>query len=207
WTLETLNESLENWFNRVYDNKINPSLHQSPKEAYEESINVSGSRPKTYISYDDTFILMTLPSPKGKTRKVHPGKGIKLSYSDYWCDQFRNTKIENFQVEVKYDPFNIGIAYAYVGDQWVECQSEGYKYLYGKSEKQMKIITEEIRQKNKLYSQNNTVTAKMIAQYIIESELKEEELINENLSSTKPELEVFDSKNGSNDKNMDDDNS
>src|SRR5699024_10943269 len=79
--------------------------------------------------------------------------------------------------------------------------------IYGKSEKQIKIITEEIRQKNRLYSQNNTVTSKMIAQYIIESELKEEELINENLSSTKPELEVFDSKNGSNDKNMDDDNS
>src|SRR5699024_6939754 len=103
--------------------------------------------------------------------------------------------------------FNIGIAYAYVEDEWVECQAEGYKYLYGKSEKQIKIITEEIRQKNRLYSQNNTVTSKMIAQYIIESELKEEELINENLSSTKPELEVFDSKNGSNDKNMDDDNS
>lgn len=207
WTLETLNEALENWFKRVYDNKINPSLHQSPKEAFEESINVSGSRPNTYISYDDTFILMTLPSPKGKTRKVHPGEGIKLSYSYYWNDQFRNPKVENTQVAVKYDPFNIGIAYAYVGDEWVKCESENYKYLYGKSEKQMKIITGEIRQKNRLYSQNDTVTAKMIAQYIIESELKEEELINENLSSTKPELEVFDSKDGSNDKNADDDNS
>src|SRR5699024_3103302 len=150
---------------------------------------------------------MTLPSPKGKTRKVHPGKGIKLSYSYYWCDQFRNPKIENSQVEVKYDPFNIGIAYAYVGDQWVECQSEGYKYLYGKSEKQMKIITEEIRQKNKLYSQNNTVTAKMIAQYIINYKIKEEKLINENIASTKSKLKVFEINDRSNDENVEDSNS
>lgn len=193
WTLETLNKALENWFKEVYDNKINPSLHKSPKEAFEESVKVSGSRPNTYIPYDDTFILMTLPSPKGKTRKVHPGKGIKLSYSYYWCDEFRDPKIEDTHVEVKYDPFNIGVAYAYVNNQWVKCQSESYKYLNGKSEKEIKIITEEIRQQNKLYSQNNTVTAKMIAQYIIEAEEKEEILINENLTSTKPELRLIDS--------------
>jgi len=47
----------------------------------------------------------------------------------------------------------------------------------------------------------------MIAQYIIDSELKEEELINENLASTKPELKVFESNDRSNDENVEDSNS
>ena len=182
WTLETLNERLDNWIGSVYDNMENPTLKQTPLEAFEDSITLSGNRSNTYIPYDETFILMTLPSPKAKTRKVHPGQGIKLNYSYYWCEQFRNPKIENTNVEVKYDPFNIGIAYAFIENQWLKCLSEQYNYLNGKSEKQIKLIAEEIRLKNKLYSQNNTVTARMIAKYILESEEIEEQLTFEKYS-------------------------
>jgi len=186
WTLEKLNERLDFWIDDVYDNMENPSLNQTPKEAFEESIMMSGNRPQTYIPYDETFILMTFPAPKGKTRKVHPGQGIKLNYSYYWCEQFRNPKIEKTQIEVKYDPFNMGIAYAFINSEWVKCISEQYKYLNGRTEKQIKFIAEEIRQKNKLYSKNNTVTAKMIASYILESEEIEEKLTFENNEKSKP---------------------
>lgn len=194
WTFEKLNERLDLWINNVYDNKENPSLNQTPKEAFEESIMMSGNRPQTYIPYDETFILMTLPAPEVKTRKVHPGQGIKLNYSYYWCEQFRNPKIEKTKIEVKYDPFNLGITYAFINNEWVKCISEQYKYLNGKTEKQIKLIAEEIKQKNKLYSKNNTVTAKMIARYIIESEEIEEKLTGENNEKSKPlktELKVI----------------
>ncbi|MBP2257893.1 MULTISPECIES: integrase catalytic domain-containing protein [Bacillaceae] len=121
WTLETLNKRLENWINYVYDNYINPSLQQSPKEAFLNSFEVSG-HPNIYIPYDETFILMTLPSPKGKTRKVHPRRGIKLNYLYYWCKQFNNPMLEYTKVEVKFDPLNTGILYAYVNNQWIRCQ-------------------------------------------------------------------------------------
>lgn len=183
WTLDTLYERLRNWIDSVYDNLENPSLSQTPKEAFEESIVISGKRPNTYIPYDENFILMTLPSPKGRTRKVQPGQGIKLTYSYYWCEQFRNPKIENTNVEVKYDPFNIGIAYAFINNRWVKCLSEQYKYLNRKTEKQVKLIAEEIRQKYKLYSKNNTITARMIASYILESEEIEEQLTFEKYNS------------------------
>ena len=182
WTLETLYERLNNWIYSVYDNLEKLSLSQTPKEAFEESILMSGKRPNTYIPYDETFILMTLPSPKGRTRKIHPGQGIKLTYSYYWCEQFSNPKIENTHIEIKYDPFNIGIAYAFIDNRWVKCLSEQYKYLNGKTEKQIKLIAEEIRQKFRLYSQNNTVTARMIASFIIESEEIEEKLTMEKSS-------------------------
>lgn len=188
WTLETLYDRLDNWISTVYDNMENPSLKQTPLEAFEESIVMSGSRPNTYIPYDETFILMTLPTPKGKNRKVHPGQGVKLTYSYYWCEQFKNPKIENTNVEVKYDPFNIGMAYAYIENNWVQCFSDQYKYLNGKTEKQIKLIAEEIRQKYKLYSQNNTITARMIANYILESEKIEEQLTFEKYKPVKPNV-------------------
>ncbi|WP_342559806.1 TnsA endonuclease N-terminal domain-containing protein [Psychrobacillus sp. FSL W7-1457] len=191
WTLETLNERLDTWFSNVYDNKENPSLNRTPKEAFLESIAVSGNRPNTYIPYDETFILTTLPAPKAKTRKVHPGQGIKLSYSYYWCEQFRNPKIEATELEVKYDPFNIGIAYAFIDNQWVKCLSEQYKYLNGKTEKQIKLIAEEIRQKKKLYAQNITITARTIANYIIESEKIEETLAIEKYKPLETGLKVI----------------
>lgn len=121
WTLDTLNKRLENWINYVYDDDINPSLQQSPKEAFLNSFEVSG-HPNIYIPYNETFILMTLPSPKGKTRKVHPRRGIKLNYLYYWCKEFNDPMLEYTKVEVKFDPLNTGILYAYVNNQWIRCQ-------------------------------------------------------------------------------------
>ncbi|MCM3358648.1 TnsA endonuclease N-terminal domain-containing protein [Psychrobacillus sp. MER TA 171] len=203
WTLETLNERLDTWFSNVYDNKENPSLNQTPKEAFVESIAVSGNRPNTYIPYDENFILTTLPAPKVKTRKVHPGQGIKLSYSYYWCEQFRNPKIEATNIEVKYDSFNIAIAYAFIDNQWVKCLSEQYKYLNGKTEKQIKLVAEEIRQKKKLYAQNVTITARMIANYIIESEEIEGTLAIEKYKPLETGLKVIDNQISNVDTNND----
>ncbi|MGG0720136.1 DDE-type integrase/transposase/recombinase [Robertmurraya massiliosenegalensis] len=195
WTIESLYERLDSWINEVYDNLENPSLNQTPKEAHKESIELSGSRTNTYIPYDDNFILMTLPSVTGKTRKVHPGKGIKLTYSYYWCPNFRDPKVENSEVEVRYDPFNIGIAYVLINNNWEKCLSDQYAVFNGKTEKQLKLISEELREKKKYNSKSRAITAKMIAKFILESEGIEEKLEYEKYKplETKPNLQLIDS--------------
>ncbi|MEM5681163.1 Mu transposase C-terminal domain-containing protein [Bacillus paranthracis] len=149
WTMDSLYERLNKWINDIHDNLENPSLNQTPKEAFEKSIQIAGNRKQMYIPYDETFILMTLPAVNGRTRRVHPAKGIKLNYAYYWCEKFRDPKVENSNVEVKYDPFNIGIAYAYVNNRWEKCLSEQYTIFQGKTEKQLKIITAELKEKKK----------------------------------------------------------
>jgi putative transposase len=197
WTIESLYERFEGWINEVYDNLENPSLLQTPKEAFKESIEMSGGRANTYIPYDNTFILMTLPSVSGMSRKVHPGKGIKLTYAYYWSPKFRDPKVENTEVEVRYDPFNIGVAYAFVNNNWEKCQSEQYAVFNGKTEKQLKIIAEELRQKKKYTSKSSATTARMIAQYILESENIETKLAMEIYKpiEIKPDLKVIENKN------------
>ena len=192
WTLESLNERLEAWINEVYDNLEIPSLNQTPKDAFEESIIGSGERLNTYIPYDETFILMTLPSVSEKTRKVHPGKGVKLTYSYYWCPKFRDPKVENSNVEVRYDPFNIGIAYVLINNNWEKCLSEEYAIFNGKTEKQLQLITEALREKKKYYSKSRVITAKMVAKFVLESEDIEEKLRLEKYKpvETKPDLKI-----------------
>lgn len=194
WTLEGLYERLESWIGEVYDNNENPSLNKSPKEAFLKSKELSGGRLNTYIPYDETFILMTMPSVSGKTRKVYPGKGIKLTYGYYWCSKFRDGKVENTEVEVRYDPFNIGVAYALINNNWEKCRSEQHSVFNGKTEKQLKVIAEELRQKRKLRSTNGAITAKRIAEFILESEDMEEMLALKKYKpiETKPNLMIVD---------------
>ncbi|MEQ2528859.1 TnsA endonuclease N-terminal domain-containing protein [Bacillaceae bacterium CLA-AA-H227] len=176
WTLELLQERFGKWVSEIYDNKENPSLNQTPKEAYEESLLTGGNRPNKYIPYDESFIMMTLPSPDRRTRRVYPGKGIKLTYSYYWSPKFRNPRIEDTYVEVKYDPFNVGIAYVYIENKWEKCYSEHYQHLNGKTEKQIKLITEELRRKKKGNAQKRMISAKEIARFILDSEDVEDRL-------------------------------
>ena len=66
-------------------------------------------------------------------------------------------------MDLKYDPFNVGILYAYVNKKWVKCISEYYYLLEGKTHKQLQIITEEIRYKLGI---KGRISLKQIATFI-----------------------------------------
>ncbi|KOP79915.1 Mu transposase C-terminal domain-containing protein [Cytobacillus solani] len=135
WNLELLTERLEEWIDEVYDMREHPAHYMTPKDAFNHSIASTGERINKLIPYNEEFIIWTLPSPKPNERKVHPGQGIKLNYHYYMNDKFKNPKIENSMVRIRYDPFNIGEAYAYVNKQWEKCYSEYYSIVNGKTEK------------------------------------------------------------------------
>ena len=59
------------------------------------------------------------------------------------------------KVDLKYDPFNVGILYAYVNKRWIKCISEYHYLLDGKTHKQLQTITEEIRYKLNLKGRIN----------------------------------------------------
>ncbi len=175
WKFEDFYKLFEGWVNEIYDNIKNPSLAQSPKEAYEDSLLNTGNRPDSLIPYDENFIIMTLPSPKGKTRKIQNG-GIKLDNRWYWSDKFLNPRIEGENVEVRYDPFNIGITFVYINNRWEKCTSEYFAQFNGKTEKEIQLITEQLKEERRGYSRNSQITAKIVAKFIQELEIMEKDL-------------------------------
>ncbi len=130
-TLNDLHTALCKWAYDIYDQREHPTLGQSPRDAFEAGLAVSGSRLHRHVDYDEVFRMLTLPAPDRGKRKVQPGYGVKIHNIYYWSNTFRDPKVEQSTVEVRYDPFDASIAYALVQKQWVKCISTYYQALQG----------------------------------------------------------------------------
>jgi transposase InsO family protein len=127
WTLSELYTQLRQWAYEIYDTKEHETLGQTPKNAFETGLLQSGLRHRQLIPYDNDFIQSTLPTTRKRSAKLVPGKGVKINSLYYWAkdDVFRdNPELEGTHLPVRYDPYNVGHAFACVKGEWVECLSE-----------------------------------------------------------------------------------
>lgn len=173
WTLASLYQNLCDWAYEFYDNKEHPALGQSPRAAFTDGLLQTGLRSHKLIPYDETFRILTLPTTAKGTAKVIPNQGVKINHIYYWHNSFRNSEIEKTQVPVRYDPNDVGIAYAYIKGQWVNCISQHYSSLAGHSEREMMAASVQLRQQHKNHSQQFTITAKALAEFLASTEAQE----------------------------------
>jgi len=173
WTLAALYERLCEWAYEVHDTIDHPALGQSPREAFTLELLKGGERPYRLVSNDEEFWLWTLPTTKKGQARVVPGKGVKINHVFYWSSSFRDPTIEQTQVPVRYDPYDAGTAYAYVGKRWVRCISEHYSVLHGRSERELMIASAELRRRDQLHARQFSVTAKKLADFLASVEAEE----------------------------------
>lgn len=181
WPLAELHDRLCEYLYEVYDKTDHPALGQSPREAFLQRLAETGERRHRMIPYDDEFLIFTLPTTTKGTAKVVPGKGIKIHHVYYWAESFRDPEIQGSQAAVRYDPFDAGIAYAFVHKQWVRCHSEHYAVLKGRSEREIMLATQELRRRYHNHSAAFPVTARYLAEFL-ESVEAEEILLSQRLS-------------------------
>jgi putative transposase len=173
WTLRELHERLCEYLFEVYDTIDHPALGQSPRKAFLAGIERTGSRLWRMIPYDQDFLLSTLPATRKGTAVISPGRGVKIHHIYYWSDAFRDPELERKRLSVRYDPFDAGIAYAFVRGQWVQCHSEYYTVLHGRSEKEIMLATKELRRRSQLHSVQFSVTAHHLAGFLRSVEAEE----------------------------------
>jgi len=173
WPLAELHDRLCEYLYEIYDTVEHPALGQSPREAFLSRLAETGERQHRRIPYDEAFLILTLPTTNKGTAKVVAGKGVKIHHVYYWCKAFLNPQIRGSIVAVRYDPFDIGVAYAFVHGQWVECQSEHYTVLKGHSEREMMLATEELRQRQRNHSADFDITARQLAEFLQSVEAQE----------------------------------
>jgi transposase InsO family protein len=175
WNLPDLNACLKEYLFEVYDQIQHPALGQSPREAFTKGLEAGGLRLHRLIPYDQDFLLCTMPSTAKGTATVSPGRGVKIHYIYYWSDAFRDPELEGREVPVRYDPFDASTAYAFCRNQWVECHSEYYAALRGRSEREIMLATAELRKRQRMHSALKfTVTAKALASFLTAVEEHEE---------------------------------
>ena len=177
WPLKELHGRLSEYAYEIYDTLDHPALGQSPREAFNAVIAQTGSRSHRKISYDQDFLILTLPSTRKGTAKIMPGRGMKINHFYYWSEHFRNPDWEAKQVPVRYDPFDVGTAYAFVDRQWMECHSEYYTVLHGHSEREVHLASEELRKRRSNHSGQFAITAKKLAEFLESVELEEQILL------------------------------
>lgn len=179
WTLPALNEALEQWCYEVYDAMEHSALGQSPRASFEQGLKVHGERKWVAIAYDEKFRMATLPPvDRTGTRKVQAGRGIVRQKILYWHDSFKDPRVVGTNIEVKYDPFDVGVMYAWVDHHWVRCISEYYQVFRGRTEREISFASQELEQGARTTNRNRyTVTARRLADYLQENTNKEKVLI------------------------------
>ena len=175
WTLGQFYTRLCEWAYEVYDTLEHPSLGQSPQEAFAMGMAQGGQRLQRLIPYDETFRMLTLPTTRKGTAKVMPHLGVKINALCYWSDALLDPEMEKTQVPIRYDPFDAGVAYAFIKGRWVHCLSEHYAIFAGRSEREIQLATAELRKRNQLHGQQFTITARKLADFL--SSLEAEELL------------------------------
>ena len=174
WTLPALAERVKVWADEEYETMRHPALGMTPRKAYDLSMERDGQRSHKAIAYDETFRMATLPSTRKGTAKVVPGVGVRMNHLDYWCEAMRDATVEETQVKVRFDPFNVSVGYAYIDGVWRECFTP-YDEFAGCSERELQLLASELRQNNRLqYGREEVeITQKQLANYRRENAAKE----------------------------------
>ncbi len=150
WTLPKLAERASIWAFEEYDTQPHTALSgRTPHEAYEQSLEQDGARDHRCIPYDEVFKSSPFPTTKNGTALVQPGQGVRMNYLDYWCEEMRDPTIERTQVQVRYDPFDVSIGYAYLNGRWRKCVCPDDEFA-GCSERELQVVAEELRKRNRL---------------------------------------------------------
>ncbi|MDM9581985.1 TnsA endonuclease N-terminal domain-containing protein [Nostoc sp. GT001] len=173
WTLDLFYHYLCEWAYEIYDTREHPALGQTPREAYTDGMAQFGIRSHRMISYGESFKLLTMPTTDKGKAKVDPSQGLQIRHIHYWSNAFRDPEIQKTYVNVRYDPFDVGIAYAYVQGQWVECISEQYSIFKGRSEKEIEIATAELRKRHQNHAKQFNVRGRHLASFLSTVEAEE----------------------------------
>ena len=178
WTLSALYTYLSSFLFEIYDTIEHPVLGQTPRDAYIMGLKTTGARANRMVSYDQTFLMATFPSTQRGTARVMPGRGVKIHGMHYWAEAFRDPSLENHDISIRYDPFDMGTAYAFVNSRWTECHSEHYAVLHGRSQKEIMFASKEVRRRSQLHSRGRfTLTARKLAEFLASAESEEERLV------------------------------
>ncbi|MFO1444577.1 Mu transposase C-terminal domain-containing protein [Bacillus sp. Bva_UNVM-123] len=173
WTFEAFYEALNQWAFEIYDKQPHIALDESPRECFINRIYKTGDRASKYIAYDKVFIILTLPSTKKGTAKVYVGQGIRMNNIYYWSDAFKDPNVEGSQVFVRYDPFDMSVAYAYVKNRWIKLRSEYELIFQNRTEKEIKMTSEELRKRKKVTAKDINISGRALAGFLETTEAKE----------------------------------
>lgn len=180
WTLGDFTQWFCAWAYVFYDQQPHWTLKQSPAMAYARSIELTGKRRRLF-TYNEIFRIRTMPTTRKGTAKNVVDKGVKINNIYYRCHELHDRALEGKQLPIRYDPFDISTAYVRIRGMWVRCLSEHYTSFQYCTERQLKIVSQEIRRKDSKLLKGRALSAKQLADFIARAERVQTELASKRL--------------------------
>ena len=175
WTLPLFYEVLEKWLFDVYPGLLHGSLGASPREVFDHDRFRSGHRAARYVRADAALRILLAVTPDGGLRKVDSVRGILVAHLRYWHEDFGRGDVGGSTVEVRVEPLDCGIAYAWVRGRWTVCSLvDGAADLVGRSWKQIALVIKALRQQHSEGARGRDINAATIGRFIREADEKGE---------------------------------
>jgi putative transposase len=167
WTLADFSAIFAEWAYEVYDQMEHPALGQSPREAFAQGMQLAGTRLHRLIPYSEEFIMLTRPPTRNGQAKIHPSRGITVQWLHYWNEIMRLPQVIGQTVPVRYEPYDMGVIYAFIDGQWRECVADAYAHVHGRSEREWQLILEEWREHHRQHSQHRlSINGPLLAAFL-----------------------------------------
>ena len=174
WTLERLTVQLRDYVHEYYDQMQHSALFMSPREAYTQGMQLAGARSHRILPYSDAFLMQTRPTTRTGVAKIHASRGLTVNGLQYWNERMHATDIAGHSVPVRFEPYDMGVIYAFIDGQWLECIADNYAQVHGRSEKEWDLILEEWREHQRQHShKRQTLNGPLLAQFLLHVEQEE----------------------------------
>jgi len=81
-------------------------------------------------------------------------------------------------VPVRYEPFDMSIAYAFVDGQWLKCTADAFFQVQGRSEREWQLILDEWRAQQRQHARRRvSIDGPLLAQFLEEIATEEQLLL------------------------------
>lgn len=144
WNLRKFREAFEGFLQNVYHVVEHSTLGVSPTNAFEISKLQAGVRHHTLVPYNRDFVIATMPSTKNETAKIQKNRSFKANHWDYSSPRFAPYVGQN--LPVKYDPYDVSVAYVHTNEGWIEGYNQYASILAGRSQKEVEAISLELNE-------------------------------------------------------------
>lgn len=176
WTLEAFTEWFNAYLDDVYAQQVHATLGVSPAQAFEQGMRESGDRAHRRVAYDEAFRMITLPSVKSGAAEVRSGAFVRINHIAYSAPELAAPGTVGRKLRVRYDPFDVGHAYACLGDRWIELKSQHSAVFSRYTEKEILAASEELRERLGGAGKHRPVNAEKLARFLLMVESFEEQL-------------------------------
>ena len=144
----------------------------TPAAKFAEGMERTGTREHRIIPFTEDVHVLTLPPTRSGHARIQRD-GIVVNRLVYWADIMKDPEVGGQDVDVKFDPLDVSIAYARIKGRWHKCISQYATVFQGRTKKEIELASQIIRRRAKAAGAALSISAKRLAEFLASAEAEE----------------------------------